>query len=192
MKGVFGVAPPRPITRDLLLSAFAGESMAHMRYLIFADVAEKEGFPNVARLFRAIAFAEYVHARNHYNVLRDLNTDMHVFAGTPVGPGNTSKNLELAIRGEVYEITEMYPAYIEVAKFQGEKGAEQSFTWAYRAEQIHAELYKEAKKYVDEGKDWPLKGKVWICPVCGHTYVGDEPPEKCPVCGVPKDRYVGF
>jgi len=86
----------------------------------------------------------------------------------------------------------MYPAYIEVAKFQGEKEAEQSFTWAYRAEQIHAELYKEAKKYVDEGKDWPLKGKVWICSVCGHTYVGDEPPGKCPVFGVPQDRYVGF
>lgn len=166
--------------------------MAHARYLIFADVAEAEKFPNVARLFRAIAFAELVHARNHYNNLREFKADFKVFAGTPAGPGNTSKNLELSIMGEEYEVEEMYPAYIAVAKLQGEKGAERSFNWALEAEKIHAKLYREAKDFVDRGLDWPLDGKVWICPVCGHTHVGPQAPEKCPVCGVPREKYVGF
>lgn len=181
----------RPTIRDFLLNAFAGESMAHVRYLIFADIAEREGFPNVARLFRAIAFAELVHARNHYDKLKKYNEDHKALAGTPAGPGDTSKNLGLAIMGEEYEVNEMYPAYMETARLQGEKAAELSFRWAYEAEKIHSQLYREAKDHVDRGNDWHLKGKVWICPVCGHTYVGEEPPEKCPICGVPKDKYVG-
>ncbi|MEM4639136.1 MAG: rubrerythrin family protein [Thermofilum sp.] len=183
---------PRPATTDLLLSAFGGESMAHMRYLIFADIAEAEKFPNVARLFRAIAFAELVHARNHYNNLREYKSDFKVFSGAPAGPGNTSKNLELAIMGEEYEVEEMYPAYLAVARMQEERGAERSFCWALEAEKIHAQLYREAKSYVDKGQDWPLQGKVWVCQVCGHTYVGDEPPEKCPVCGARREKYSGF
>jgi len=182
----------RPMTQDALMSAYGGESMAHMRYLIFAEIAEKEGFKNVARLFKAIAYAEQVHARNHYERLKDLNVDAKVVAGAPFGPGNTSKNLELAIRGEVFEIEEMYPVYLEIAKYQGEKNAEVSFKWALEAEKIHAELYKKAKEYVDKGQDMPLEGNVWICPICGHTHVGKEAPDKCPVCGAPKDKYVGF
>ncbi len=182
----------RPMTRDALMSAFGGESMAHMRYIIFAEIAEKEGYKNVARLFRAIAFAEQVHASNHYRVLSDLKTDAKVVAGAPFGPGSTSKNLELAIMGEEFEVNEMYPAYIEIAKLQGEKNAERSFYWALEAEKIHAKLYREAKQYVDKGEDWPLDGYVWICPICGHTHVGREPPEKCPICGAPKDKYVKF
>ncbi len=183
---------PRPMTKQFLLNAFAGESMAHMRYLAFADIAEREGFPNVARLFRAIAYAEQVHATNHYRVLGELNSDELVFAGTPIGPGNTSKNLELAIRGEEFEVNEMYPVYLEAARFQKESEAERSFTYALEAEKIHAQLYREAKSYVDKGSDMPLKGKIWICPICGHTYVGDEPPDKCPICGAPKNIYKGF
>lgn len=182
----------REMTKQFLLNAYAGESMAHMRYLIFSEIAEKEGFLNVARLFRGIAFAEQVHARNHFNNLRDYDADFNALAGTPAGPGSTSKNLELAARGEEFEVEEMYPAYLEVARFQGEKGAERSFHFALEAEKIHAKLYREAKEYVDHGKDMPLQGKVWICPVCGHTYVGDEPPDKCPVCGADKKMYVGF
>lgn len=182
----------RPMTKDALLSAFGGESMAHMRYLIFADIADREGFKNVARLFRAIAYAEQVHATNHYRALRKYDEEAKAVSGTPIGPGNTSKNLELGIKGEAFEITEMYPVYLEIARYQGEKEAELSFIYAYKAEQIHEQLYKEAKKFVDNGQDWPLDGKVWICPVCGHTYVAKEPPEKCPVCGVGKDKYVGF
>lgn len=182
----------RSTTKDLLLNAFAGESMAHMRYLVFADIAEKEKFPNVSRLFKAIAFAEFIHARNHYDRLRNYKEEFKVASGTPAGPGDTSKNLELGIIGEEYEVNEMYPTYIEVARFQGEKAAEVSFKWAYEAEKIHAQLYRDAKSNVDRKNDWPLKGRVWICPVCGHTYVDDEPPEKCPICSVPKDKYVGF
>ncbi len=184
--------PPRPMTKDALKSAFGGESMAHMRYVIFADIAEKEGFPNVARLFRAIAYAEKIHARNHYEKLRMLKQGEKVVAEAPFGPGNTSKNLELAIMGEEFEIKEMYPAYIELAKFQGEKAAELSFRWALEAEKIHAELFRKAKEYVDRGEDFPIDGYIWICPVCGFTYIGKEPPKKCPICGALGEKFVKF
>lgn len=186
------VPGPRPMTAEALMSAYGGESMAHMRYLFFADIAEKEGFTDVARLFRAIAFSEQVHASNHFNKLRDLDVDAKVAAGAPFGPGNTSKNLELAIRGEEFEVEEMYPAYIAVAVAQGEKAAETSFRRALESEKIHAELYKKARDSVDKGEDWKLEGDVWVCPVCGHTYVGPEPPEKCPICGVSGDKYKKF
>ena len=182
----------RSMTKEALLSAFAGESMAHMRYLVFAEIAEKEGFPNVARLFKAIAYSEQVHARNHYDKLREYDEDAKITAGAPIGPGSTSKNLELAIRGEEFEVNEMYPVYIETAKFQNEKSAEISFTWALKAEEVHAKLYREAKQYVDQGKDWPLEGNVWVCPVCGYTHVGLEAPEKCPICGVSREKFVKF
>jgi len=180
------------MTKEALVNAFSGESMAHTRYLIFADIAEREGFRNVARLFRAIAFAELVHAGNHYSNLRGLREEAKASAGLPIGPGNTSRNLEIGIMGETFEINEMYPAYIAIARSQGEKEAERSFTWALEAEKIHAELYSKAKEYVDKGQDMPIEGKVWICPVCGHTHVGPEPPEKCPVCGAPREKYQGF
>jgi rubrerythrin len=108
----------KSMTENALLSAFAGESMAHMRYLVFADIAEKEGYSNVPRLFRAVAYAEQVHATNHYNVLRVFNEDAKISSGAPIGPGDTSKNLDLAYRGEVYEIEEVHPVYLEIAKYQ--------------------------------------------------------------------------
>lgn len=182
----------RAMTKDALLSAFAGESMAHMRYMIFAEIAKREGFKNVARLFEAIAYAELVHATNHYRALREYKGEAKVYSATPIGPGDTSKNLELGYMGEEYEVNEMYPVFLEIARYQGEKEAEKSFYYAYMAEQIHAKLYRESKNYVDRGEDWPLEGKIWICPVCGHTYAGVEPPEKCPICGVPKNLYKGF
>lgn len=168
--------------------------MAHARYLVSAEVARKEGFINVASLFEAIAYAELVHATNHYRALREYKEDAKVLASAPIGPGNTCKNLELGVMGEEYEVSEMYPVFLEIAKYQGEKEAERSFHYAYVAEQIHAKLYREAKNYVDQGRDrpLPLEGKVWVCLVCGHTYAGIEPPEKCPVCGVPKNLYKGF
>ncbi len=183
---------PKPMTQDALVSAFGGESMAHMRYLVFAEIAEKEGYPNVARLFRAIAYAEYVHASNHYKILKDLKTDLKVVAGATFGPGDTLKNLELSIMGENFEVEEMYPVYIEIAKAQGESDAERSFKWAYEAEKIHAKLYEEAKKSVEAKKDWEIDGYIWICPLCGHTHVGPAPPEKCPVCGASKDLFKQF
>jgi rubrerythrin len=180
----------KEITETNLISAFAGESQAHMRYLAFAEIAEVEGFPNVSRLFRAIADAERIHATNHFRALAHLDGGKVTIAGAVFGPGNTSKNLKLAIAGETFEIEEMYPAYLEVAKFQGEKSAERTFNAALEAEKIHAQLYKKAKEAVDAGKDVEL-GPIQICQVCGYTVEG-EAPEKCPICGAPIDKFKTF
>ncbi|HEX30867.1 rubrerythrin family protein [Candidatus Poribacteria bacterium] len=166
----------RKMTDDNLRAAFAGESQAHMRYLIFARKAEDEGFPNVAKLFRAIAYAEQVHAANHFKTLGDL--------------GTSSKNLEAAIDGETFEVEEMYPAYNAVAQLQGEKGAQRSIRYALEAEKIHAAFYQKAKQAVDSGKDAEI-GQIYICDVCGYTGEG-EPPERCPVCGAPRDKFKLF
>ncbi|MBC7195352.1 MAG: rubrerythrin family protein [Caldisericia bacterium] len=166
----------KKMTEKFLNEAFAGESMAHMKYLIFSEEAEKEGFKNVSRLFKAISFAEFVHARNH---LRNLG----LIKGTV-------DNLQTGIDGETYEVEEMYPVFNNAAKFQNEKGAELSTHYALEAEKIHAEMYKNAKEKVKEGKDIEIED-VYICPVCGYTHIGT-PPDKCPVCGVTKDRFVKF
>lgn len=166
----------RPMTEDNLKAAFAGESQAHMRYLIFADQAEKEGKTNLARLFRAIAKAEQVHATNHYRELGLI--------------GDSPSNLQQCIDGEMFEVEEMYPAYNKVAEMQGESGAVRSTHYALEAEKIHAGMYKEAKEKADAGKDVEI-GKVYICPVCGYTVEGDAP-EVCPVCGAPRDKFREF
>jgi rubrerythrin len=166
----------REMTKANLKEAFAGESQAHMKYAIFADKAEREGYPEVARLFRAISYAERVHATNH---LRELG-----------GIGDTATNLEVAFQGEHYENTEMYPAFDAVAKLQDEKGAERSIRYALEAEKIHEAMYTDARESVLAGNDI-ASAPVFICPVCGHTEIG-EAPDKCPICGVKKDKYVEF
>jgi rubrerythrin len=166
----------RKMTKANLEAAFAGESQAHMEYAIFADKAEKEGYPEVARLFRAISFAERVHATNH---LRELG-----------GIGDTVTNLGVAIGGENYENTEMYPAFNAVAKLQEEKGAMRSIHYALEAEKIHEAMYSEAKQTVAAGNDIQ-SAPVFVCPVCGHTVIG-EAPDKCPVCGARKEKYRQF
>ena len=165
-----------PMTEENLKAAFAGESQAHMRYLIFADKAEKEGKANLARMFRAIAYAEQVHATNHYRELLMIKES----------PGN----LQTCIDGETFEVEEMYPAYDAVAELQGENGAARSIHYALEAEKIHAEMYKHAKAKADAGKDVAI-GKVYICPVCGYTVEGDAP-DKCPVCGASRDMFKKF
>jgi len=155
------------MTEEFLKAAFAGESQAHMKYLAFADKAEKDGKPNIANLFRAIAYAERVHATNHLGALG--------------GIGSTDENLVTAKGGEDFEIQEMYPAYLETARMQGEKKAEKSMGYALDAEKIHSELYAAAKQAVDAGEDI-AEAKVWVCPVCGWTYTGDNLPDRCPVC----------
>ena len=157
----------KAMTQANVEAAFAGESQAHMKYLAFADMAEREKLPNVARVFRAAAFAEEKHATNH---LRALG-----------GIGKTAANLEAAYAGETFEINEMYPAYIDVAKMQEEKRALGSMEDALAAEKVHQALYAKAKAAVADGKDVEV-GVVWVCSVCGFTGEG-EPPEKCPVCG---------
>jgi len=178
------------ITAENLRSAYGGESMAHMRYMIWADKAEREGFPNVARLFRAVSFAERAHATGHFNVMKDVAGGFSVVAGAGFGIGPTSQNLQGAIEGENFEIAEMYPAYLAVADMQGEKSAHRSMTWAMAAETIHAEMYAQAKKAVDGGADAGF-GPIHVCEVCGHTLEGDAP-DKCPVCGALKKRFRAF
>lgn len=166
----------RDMTKKFLEDAFAGESMAHMKYLIFAEDAEGKGLKNLANAFRAIAFAEFVHAKNHFRALKKL--------------GDTPENIESCISGETFEIEEMYPVYNEAAKFQGEREAQISTHYALEAEKIHAVMYKKALQLINDGKDYDAS-RIYICPVCGHT-VENEAPDKCPVCGAPKSAFVGF
>jgi len=164
------------MTEQNLKSAFAGESQAHMKYMVFADKAEKEGKPNVARLFKAIAYAERVHATNHLKVLS--------------GIGSTEENLETAISGEHFEVTEMYPEYNMEAKEQGEKEAEKSTHYALEAEKIHENMYETAKETVAGGSDIALKD-VSVCPICGYTVEGDMP-DFCPVCAAKNSVFKTF
>ncbi len=166
----------RNMTKANLEAAFAGESQAHMKYLIFADQAEKDGFTNVARLFRANAYAEQVHATSHFKVLKKL--------------ADTSENLQVGIDGETYEVEEMYPAFTAVAELQDERGAVRSTKWAREAEKIHAEMYTNAKSKVDQGQDSSI-GKMYVCPVCGWTGEG-EPPDNCPLCNGKKEFFKIF
>ena len=160
-------------TQDNLKTAFAGESQANRHYLFFAEQAEKDGQKQVARLFRAIAEAETVHARNHSRTLGEIKS--------------TKENLEVAIGGEHYEFTTMYPEFIEQAKTEGNKRAEATFDYANKVEQIHHKLYENALKALEGGQQ--LEDKLYfVCPVCGYTVEG-EAPGKCPICGAPGDRF---
>jgi rubrerythrin len=163
-------------TQANLKEAFAGESQAHTKYLIFADRADRDGFPEVARLFRAIAYAEYVHALNHLRALGGL--------------GDTVANLGTAIGGENYENVEMYPAFDVVAREEEAKSAIRTFRYALEAEKIHEVMYGDAKERVAAGEDIPA-APVYVCPTCGHTAIG-EAPDECPVCGVRKDKFHEF
>jgi len=166
----------KEMTKENLKAAFAGESQAHIKYLAYSAQAEKEGKPNIARLFHAIAYAEQVHALNH---LKELG-----------GIGDTVANLEAGIGGENFEVDEMYAAYLEVAELQNEKGAARSMRYAVEAEKIHADMYGDAKAVAETGADIQI-GTVHICPVCGFTHIG-EPPDRCPVCNAKKDRFKAF
>ncbi|MFO7849180.1 MAG: rubrerythrin family protein [Spirochaetia bacterium] len=177
----------KQITEQHMVNAFGGESMANMRYRHFAVQAEKEGFTNVARLFTAVAYAEYIHAGDHYRVLKHLESGYLANSMGAFGPGDTAKNLGLAIDGETFEVEEMYPAYMQVADMQGEKDAYRSFDWSYQTEKEHKALYEKAKAAVDSGKDVDLDA-VQVCEVCGYTIEGPAP-EKCPVCGAAKEKF---
>ena len=162
-----------PTTQENLAVAFAGESQANRKYLAFAQAAEKEGFPQIARLFRAAADAETIHAHAH---LRNMG-----------GVGTTLENLEAAVAGETYEYTEMYPPMVEQAKAEGHR-ARTMLGFANEAEKVHARLFGEALAALQAGKDLS-KMDVYLCPVCGDVEFG-EPPEKCPICGAPRSKYV--
>lgn len=160
-------------TQDNLQAAFAGESQANRKYLAFAAKAEAEGRPQIARLFRAAAAAETVHAHAHLRVMK--------------GVGDTKQNLQAAIDGEGYEFREMYPKFVQEAEAEGNKGALISFRNALAVEKTHHDLYSKAMEALDGGNDLPA-AVIYVCDVCGHTAVG-EAPDKCPVCGAAKSKF---
>lgn len=178
------------MTADFLRSAYGGESMANMRYLIWGESAKKDGFPNIGRLFNAVAYAELVHAKNHFNVLKDEKGDNTVAAGAVFGHTNIVENLQGAINGELHEIEQMYPVYLETARFQDEKDAQRTFHYALEAEKIHAKLFKDAQDLAKKDKD--MSGEtIYVCPVCGYTELGEKA-EKCPVCGLKREMFKAF
>jgi rubrerythrin len=154
-------------TREELQKAFAGESQANRTYLAFARQADKEGFPQVARLFRAAAEAETVHALNHLRALE--------------GVKSTRENLLAALEGELHEFNEMYPQMMAIAAAEGDTRALKSFQYAHEVEERHAALFEKALKTLGDLGLTPL----FVCSVCGDTVEG-EPPEKCRVCGTAK------
>ena len=148
-----------------LKEAFAGESQANRKYLAFAAAADKEGFPQVAKLFRAAAEAETVHAHNHLRALGGIRS--------------TKENLQEAIGGETYEFKQMYPEMIAASRTEKNKDAERSFNYANEVEKIHADLYQKLLNNLGASKEvYPY----YVCPVCGYT-AEKEPPGSCPICG---------
>jgi rubrerythrin len=158
---------------DNLQTAFAGESQANRKYLAFAKKADQEGFPQIARLFRAAAAAETVHANNHF---RSLN-----------GIKSTAENLQAAIGGENYEVVSMYPPMLSEAEAEGDNRAALSFKYAFEVEKVHEALYRQAADSLAEGKDLP-ETEFYICPVCGNTHAGPMT-GRCPVCNTPGEKY---
>jgi len=153
-----------------LKDAFAGESQANRKYLAFAKKADQEGFKQVAKLFRAAAEAETVHAHNHLRAMGGIKS--------------TRENLDEALNGEVYEFQKMYPAMIEDSKKEANKQAEQSFNFANAVEKIHAALYKKAIEDLGKNKETDY----YVCQVCGNTVEGSAP-DTCPICGAPKASF---
>jgi len=147
-----------------LKEAFAGESQANRKYLAFAQQAEKEGHAQVARLFRAAAEAETIHAHSHLRVLGEIK--------------GTAENLQAAIAGETHEFKSMYPEMIRAAEAEGNKGAARSFTYANEVEKVHAALYQKA---LDSLGTPAAAVDYYVCSVCGYT-CENEPPDSCPVC----------
>ena len=159
-------------TTDNLQAAFAGESQAGRKYTAFAKKAEDEGYPQIAKLFRAAAMAESVHAINHLKANG--------------GVSSTSENLKAAISGESYEVTTMYPPMISEAETDGDKKATTSFKWAYEVEKVHEALYRYALEHMDPNAPVP---EYYVCPICGYTHEGKFE-GKCPVCGTPAEKFV--
>lgn len=159
-------------TLDNLMAAFAGESQANRKYLAYAKQAEKDGKVNAAKLFKAAADAETLHAHKHFEVAGKV--------------GDTLSNLKDAVAGETYEYKDMYPEFLATAKEEGNQAAIKTFSFALAAEEVHAKLYQEALDSLDE------TGEVfyYLCPVCGN--IEKAVPDKCPICGVPGDKFIKY
>jgi rubrerythrin len=159
-------------TIDNLKDAFAGESQAGRKYTAFAKKAEDEGYPQIAKLFRAAALAESVHAINHLKAMG--------------GVGTTADNLKAAIAGENYEVTTMYPPMIATAEAEGDKKATSSFKWAFEVEKVHEALYRYALEHMDPNAP---AVEYYVCPICGYTHAGKFE-GKCPVCNTPGEKFL--
>ncbi len=160
-------------TIENLESAFSGESQANRKYLFFAEKANQEGHSQIARLFRAAADAETVHARNHFKIMEGIKS--------------TKENLLAGIDGENHEFTEMYPDFIKQAEMEGQEKAKGSFDLANQVEEIHHGLYKAALGKLESGQAIEAN-PIYVCQYCGNTVEG-EAPEKCSVCGAPKRMF---
>ncbi len=160
-------------TNDNLQAAFAGESQANRKYLFFAEKAEEEGYKQVARLFRATADAETVHAQNHFKVMQGIKS--------------TRENLMAAKDGENYEFEEMYPGFIKQAEAEGVDKAKDSFDLANKVEQIHHRLFETTLGKLEKGET-VNEQPIYVCQVCGNTVVG-EAPEKCSICGASRKMF---
>lgn len=159
-------------TLENLMAAFAGESQANRKYTAYAKKAEQEGKLNAAKLFRAAADAETLHALKEFEVAGKI--------------GTTADNLEDAVNGETYEFKEMYPEFIKVAEAEGNKAAAMTFKFAMKAEEVHAKLYKEALENIDQTEEV----FYYLCPVCGN--IEKSRPEKCSICGVPGEKFIKY
>ncbi len=157
-------------TLDNLKEAFAGESQANRKYLAFAQKADEEGYPQIARLFRAAAEAETVHAHNHLRVMKGILS--------------TAENLKAAYEGEHEEFTHMYPGFIEQAKKEGNNEALATFHWANEVEKIHGGLFQKASQNMKSLENAPY----YVCQRCGYT-IERQAPDNCPVCGAKKDNF---
>lgn len=161
-------------TQENLKAGFAGESQANRKYLIFAKKAEADGFPQVAKLFRAAAEAEAIHAQAQLRVMGGIKS--------------TAENLQTAINGEEYEFKTMYPGFLKDAQAEKNNGATVIFKYAAAVEKVHYDLYSKALEMVKSGKDVPAQ-KMYVCKVCGHTVYG-EAEDKCAVCGAAKTQFI--
>lgn len=155
-----------------LMEAFAGESQANRKYTAFAKKAEAEGKANAAKLFRAAADAETLHALKHFEVAGKI--------------GSTADNLKAAVEGETYEYKDMYPDFLKDAEEEGNKAAIISFTGAMKAEEVHARLYQEALENIDQTEEV----FYYLCPVCGN--IEKSVPEKCFICGIPGAKFIKY
>ena len=155
-----------------LMEAFAGESQANRKYTAYAKKAEADGNTNAAKLFKAASDAETLHALKEFEVAGKI--------------GSTTENLKDAVEGETFEFEEMYPGFIETAKEEGKKEAVRIFTYAMKAEEVHAKLYQEALENMDESEEV----FYYLCPVCGN--IEKATPEKCNICGVPGAKFIKY
>ncbi len=161
-------------TSDNLHEAFSGESEANRKYLAYAAKAEKDGYPQVAKLFRAVAHAETIHAFNHLKALDGIRS--------------TAENLKDAMGGEHWESDVMYPPMVADAEAEGDKRALRSFNFALEVEKVHEVLYRETLEALDQGKTEEEEYDYYVCPICGYTHARSAP-DKCPVCGAPAEKF---